>query len=292
MENKTYKLFDTFCYNGEEIALYHIEYLYDIVDKFIIIESRETHSGHIKPFLYCEQNAQLFEPYKNKIEFLIIDSFDIIKESFENWSPEIWMSHLAYESWCREQYQRNYAYTYLQNQNSPYYVYSGDVDEIPNRDILSEFKNGFTNDYKYKIITDAIYLEMDFFYYNFKWIKLYKWYHAYITTDECLKKYSLNELRISSHKNKHIKNAGWHCSFFQSSENIKRKCESFAHRECDQNQYKTQEHINNCFINGIDLFNRGVLENLKPNTITYTLPYGWEKIQNLILELQQERTND
>ena len=70
MENIPYKLYDTFCYNGEEIALFHIQYLYDIVDKFIIVESRETHSGHIKPFLYFEQNSQLFEPYKDTIDIV------------------------------------------------------------------------------------------------------------------------------------------------------------------------------------------------------------------------------
>ena len=65
--------------------------------------------------------------------------FDKIKDTFENWKPEIWMSHLAYESWCREQYQRNYAYTYLKKQPGPYYVYCGDVDEIPNKNILINY---------------------------------------------------------------------------------------------------------------------------------------------------------
>ena len=294
MENIPYKLYDTFCYNGEEIALFHIQYLYDIVDKFIIVESRETHSGHIKPFLYFEQNSQLFEPYKDKIELLVIDTFNCIKDLFENWNPEIWMSHLAYESWCREQYQRNYAYNYLQNQKGPYFVYCGDVDEIPHRNILNEFKNSFTNDYKYKSISDAIYFEMNFFYYNFKWIKTYKWYHAYITNDKCLQQYSLNYLRIGNktHKTKYIQNAGWHCSFFQSYENIKRKCESFAHRECDKNDYKTIENIQRCFQYGYDIFKRGVLENLNEYTNTSTLPDGWEKLQRYILDIQQLASND
>ena len=278
-----YKLYDTFCYNGEEIALFHIQYLYDIIDKFIIIESRETHSGHIKPFLYCERNSHLFEPYKAKIEFLIIDTFDKIKDTFENWKPEIWMSHLAYESWCREQYQRNYAYTYLKKQPGPYYVYCGDVDEIPNKNILINFKNTITN---YINVKDAIYLEMEFFYYNFKWKKIYNWYHAYITTDKCLNIYTLNQLRLFSNKTQYIPKAGWHCSFFQSYENIKRKCESFAHRECDNEIYKTREHISECLINGIDIFNRGILENLKQYTELNNLPEGWEKIQRYILELQ------
>jgi hypothetical protein len=283
----TYKIYDTFCYNGETIALFHIEYLYNTVDKFIIVESRETHSGNIKPFLYFEQNATLFAPYMDKIHYLIIDTFSSLKETFENWKPEIWMTQISYESWCREQYQRNYAMNYLKEQPGPYYVYCGDVDEIPNREILQNFKNDFAGDYTYRNITDAIYLEMKFFYYNFNWKKVYNWYHAYITSDQCLKTYSLNDLRLFSNKMKYISNGGWHCSYFQSYEDIKRKCESFAHREFNHECYKTIEHINNCLLNGTDLFNRGEFEDLKEFTDSRYLPEGFEKIQAIILELQQ-----
>ena len=282
MEKTTYKLYDTFCYNGEEIALFHIQYLYDIVDKFIIIESRETFSGNIKPFLYSEQNIELFKPYISKIEFIIIDSIDF--SDFENWKPEEWMYNKAYNSWYREEYQRNYVINYLKHIKEPYYIYCGDIDEIPNKYILQNIKN---NSALYNTITNAIYFEMIFLYYNFKWKKIYNWYHAYITTSKCLENNTINRLRITKNKQNYIPNAGWHCSYFHSYENIKRKCESFSHTEFNNDIYKSQNHIIQCILEGKDLFKRGIVEDLKEFNETYMLPDGWEKLQNYILDIQQ-----
>jgi hypothetical protein len=65
----------SFPYNGEPAALLHIEYLYDIVDMFIIVEARWTFTGRRKPYLYFYKNYRSFLPYAKKIHFLLIDSF-------------------------------------------------------------------------------------------------------------------------------------------------------------------------------------------------------------------------
>jgi hypothetical protein len=43
---------DIILFNGEPIIKLRIPYLYDTVDYFVIIESKETHSGIIKEELY------------------------------------------------------------------------------------------------------------------------------------------------------------------------------------------------------------------------------------------------
>lgn len=68
----------SFPYNGEPVALLHIEYLYDWVDMFIIVEARWTHSGLKKPYLYFYKNYRSFLPYAKKIHFILIDSFPSI----------------------------------------------------------------------------------------------------------------------------------------------------------------------------------------------------------------------
>jgi hypothetical protein len=264
-KNNDYKIFDTFCYNGEPIALLHIEYLYDILDMFIIVEARESHAGIKKEELYFKKYATDFAPYMDKIHYIIVENFSEI-ENDTTWQPEIWMSEKAYESWRREQYQRNYAMVYLKTIKYPYFLYCGDVDEIPDRALFIRLHcDPATCDRLYNEIQDALHIEMVFFYYNFKWHKIYKWYHAYLTTNKCVQKFTLSELRLMKPQahTQYILNGGWHCSYFQSFKDIRRKCESFAHRECDCEEYKTDAHIQHCFNTGADIFNRGCFEDLK-----------------------------
>lgn len=54
-----------------------------------------------------------------------------------------------------------------------------------------------------------------------------------------------------------IENGGWHWSWMMGKDRIVKKLESYSHYELNQPQFKTQQHIDNCMLNGIDLFLRG-----------------------------------
>jgi hypothetical protein len=287
----TYKIFDVFSYNGEEIALFRIKYLFEIIDKFIIIEARETHSGIKKDVLYfeTEKNKVLFEAYMSKIIYIVIDTFETVDKTL--WKPEIWMSKIAEPAWICENYQRNYASDYLLNMYGtfPYYIYCGNVDEIPHRGIFNEFINGTSE--KYNSIKDAVHLEMTMYSYNFNWKKVYKWYYPFITTSKCLVNHRLSELRymMPSADAAYISNAGWHCSHFHSADDIIRKISSYAHREYDVQKNKTIEHIHQCFISGKDIFNRGIFEDLiERNHNDTDLPEMWMNLQIDILNAQKK----
>ena len=53
-----------------------------------------------------------------------------------------------------------------------------------------------------------------------------------------------------------LPNAGVHLSYFLSRADLRRKLASFAHRECDLPEHKTDEHLTACFCEGRDLMNR------------------------------------
>ena len=58
---------DTFPYNGEMVAELRLKHLFRDVDEFIVVESRMTHSGKKKDFLYVERDWKSFEPYLSKV---------------------------------------------------------------------------------------------------------------------------------------------------------------------------------------------------------------------------------
>jgi hypothetical protein len=290
------KIIDTFLYNGDVIAPFHIKYLYDTVDEFIIIESWETHSGTRKDTLFFNIFKKDFEPYMKKITYLLIDTFP--NNISNEWKPEIWMINKTYSSWYRENYHRDFVINYLQTNHSSekYVLYCGDVDEIPNKDVLQALRN---NDLEFNNIieNDIIYLEMTFFYYNFQWKKFYNWYHPFITTHIFINKQNpyqqtLSKIRTLKGTNpKYIKNAGWHCSFFMGYQDIKRKIESFAHLEYNLDSYKNEEIIFECINHGKDIFSRGIMEDLikcpiEDASYSMTLPIGWEDIQCKLKLLQ------
>lgn len=60
-------IIDTFPYNGEMVAELRLKHLFRDVDEFIVVESRLTHSGKKKDFLYVERDWKSFEPYLSKV---------------------------------------------------------------------------------------------------------------------------------------------------------------------------------------------------------------------------------
>ena len=73
-ESERVKIIDLFIYNGEPIAELRLQYLAPIVDEVVIVESRLTFSGHPKPQLFMERDAQLFRRYQH-VTALIIDAY-------------------------------------------------------------------------------------------------------------------------------------------------------------------------------------------------------------------------
>ena len=59
-----------------------------------------------------------------------------------------------------------------------------------------------------------------------------------------------------------MSSGGWHFTFIMTPEGIKGKIESYAHRQYDQDYFKTIEYINKKIASGEDIFNRSD-ENIK-----------------------------
>jgi beta-1,4-mannosyl-glycoprotein beta-1,4-N-acetylglucosaminyltransferase len=276
------KIIDCVIYNGDPILELRLEYLYEHVDRFVIIEACQTHSGKKKDTIHFYDQMEKFKKYGPKIDILILDTFPKMPE---NWIDTQLITHYitkgSEESWFREQYQRNYIkehldYTYSGNRK--YIAMIADCDEIPRAETISILRNN------YEKLSTFHKLEMDFFYYNFNWKKGKIWAFPFVLNDKAVKEatHTLSTMRLLDAPR--VYSAGWHLSYFLDLQGIKTKLESFDHREYDNADFKSNEHIRKCILDGKDLFSRQ-FEDLIPNE-TSTLPDLFQEYNKLLLESQ------
>lgn len=110
------KLIDCFPYfNEKELLELRIKLLYDHVDKFVITEANQTHSGLPKEYT-CHQVLQNIDDPLNKIELIQVDYLG---------DPSI-----TYDHWGRERRQRDAALQLFHTFDDDCLFYFGDCDEI------------------------------------------------------------------------------------------------------------------------------------------------------------------
>ena len=238
------KIFDCFLFFNElDMLKMRFEELKDVVEIFVLVESRFTFSGQPKP-LYFEQNKNRFKDY---------NVIHIIAEDSNSPSP-----------WLNEHFQRTFPSKYLmENMKFNDLVCLCDLDEIPSPEVLSKIKKGE--------ISAPGYLEMDLYYYNFNWIKKSKWARASIVTLDEIKSFNIGQIRSGQSQIQIIKDSGWHLSYFMSPELIQEKIKSFSHQEFNSAEYLDINNITKAIDSGLDLFKRGEHQDLVPRT-TQTLP--------------------
>lgn len=273
--NRKVRVVDTFSFNGEWIVQLRLKYLYDHVDEFVIVESRYTHAGEKKEALYKEQFASWFEPYAQKIHWIVIDEFpEMTNEWFNTYRVHDWMKS-NHTSWFREAYQRDVAGAYIKEKYPiRVIIHTGDADEIPHIELFAEAPR--ENLYgKMLEVQEPIYLEMEFFYYNFHWKKKQNWYRAYLLPGDLLSvNTSLTYWRIHHAPQLVLPLAGWHFSYFMTIPDLQRKLVSFAHRECDRTEWHSVKHIRECLQTGKDLFGRDGSEDMEetPESVYQRFP--------------------
>lgn len=257
------KIYDSFLFFNElDLLDVRLNYLDDVVDYFVIVESIVTFSGKSKP-LYFDLNKDKFKKYAHKIIHFIVD--DTPEDYFnlqvaQNTNKNIddiqnkifdflrvskgWGRHE--KQWGREIYQRESIQKALLNCNNEDYILISDVDEIPNKEEIKEIKNKNNNKtYEFK---------QKMFYYKINLLKELNWSGTKACSFEVLKKISLNDLRQNKYTDEIIKNGGWHLSFMGGTNRIIEKIEAYAHQEFNNSFIKG--NLSNNIKNNKDLFFR------------------------------------
>ncbi len=235
------KIYDCFPFFNElEILQIRFAELYDIVEKFIIVESPLTHSGKPKS-LYLTENISMFERYRDKIVIHVA-----------HFSPDY------NDSWQRERHQRDAAFDLLGSvieQSDDSYVIISDCDEIPRSQAVLE--------HIAKNTTEIGVLIQDRFMYFLN--------NKNVTTDEP----HLNAKIVSTRAFKagrytpcgiryanmtgefpcyNIPNGGWHFTFMGGAKKVVEKIKAFAHQEYNTDKNNVEE-ITRRMADGSDIYN-------------------------------------
>ena len=227
-------------YFDEDVILdLRLNYLNPYVDKFVIVESKFTHSGKKKELLF---DIKKFKNFENKITYLSIDhepeEIQIVNEQDNHIDKS---SKSIFNATKRENYQRNYLSKGLEGADPEDIILISDIDEIPNLEKI-KFKS---------IKNKLIFFQQKIFYYKFNLcLNLENW----VGTKVCKKKdlvspqwirnikdrnYPFWRLDILFSKNKYqniyfVTNGGWHFSYLKSAKDIEKKLKSYLHhREYD-----------------------------------------------------------
>jgi beta-1,4-mannosyl-glycoprotein beta-1,4-N-acetylglucosaminyltransferase len=223
-------------YNELDLLRLRIEFLYNIVDKFIIVEAAEGFTRKPKP-LYFQQNKEKFKEFEEKIIYCVIEHYP-----FE-------------DAWDNEFYSRNYFHNILKESATDNdLIILSDVDEIIN---LKEVMENFS-------ISKPHFVEMYCYYYflnlqsqeiiniplisPYGYIRNKHWGHRYNMRDE------LDHEVISCKKI----NTGGHFTYQYGMQidAYTNKLSNFSHQEYNKLYYLDPKRLTYCLTYAYDIFNR------------------------------------
>ena len=277
-------ILDNFIYNGEPIVYFRLKYLYDYVDKFIIVENIYTHSGAKKDDYFYNKNKDKFKEFEDKIIFIPMDQYLPTGEHYNKIVKIIdtIRYYEATDAWITEMYQREYIQIKIKEilnninkNNEPYIIFVCDSDEIPRRGLYNHIKND------YEKLDNGIHLEMIYLMYGFNYRKKNLWFHPFVINDRGTNQHHFSLVRLVNH-NICYKNVGWHISYYLSIKEFKRKLQSFTHQEVNIDDYNKEEHLKNCIKNGIH-FHDTSQELIK--TTEDELPENYKEINKEMIKL-------
>jgi beta-1,4-mannosyl-glycoprotein beta-1,4-N-acetylglucosaminyltransferase len=235
-------------YFDEELILdLRLNILDKFVDYFVIVESIFTHKGEKRDLKF---NINKFKKFESKIVYLVYDQEPsqiekIVSKDTENEKSRKYIMNALF----RENAQRNFINSALNNLDNEDMILISDVDEIPNlKSINFEEK-------KSKIIL----FKQDMLYYKFN-LKLPNL--AWTGTKACKKKYFKSAQWLRNVKDRKypfyridtyfsekkyincefVDNGGWHFTNIKTAKQIKQKLESYLHHiEFDKNPLSAEE---------------------------------------------------
>ena len=256
-------------YNELDLLTYRLNALNDVVDYFIIVESKYTFSGIEKP-LFFNENKGLFSIFLDKIIHIILDSAPFIY-------PNI--NYQQNEQWENEKYQRDMIASGLNKLtlHPNDLITITDLDEIPDPNTLSQLKCASLS-----ICIGSF--EMDCYFYN---LNTYtgSWDKAKILSYETYQALQLSCSQIRHYANNTpIKKGGWHLSYFGDSLFIQNKIKMFSHQEVNTEEYTNLTRINHALENGINVVHHNQLTQIPIKNNHYLPPKYDVYLQRFIKE--------
>lgn len=202
-------IYDVLIYNGEaEVLKIHLQELWPVVDRFVIVEATRSFKGHPKPAYFREQ-----------------------KQDFTQYLPKIWHHVVtdmpdADDPWCREHWQREAARSFLSMLRADDTVILADADEVPMASAVAAYRHEMglsaLQGHTYNYYLNLIRLDND---------KDRPWLvdQPRIFPGNLLLQKTAYSIRFAWPDYRVIPDSSWHFSYMGGPELIRRKLMDFSH---------------------------------------------------------------
>lgn len=195
-------------FNEAEILEVRLAELYDVVERFVVVEATHTHSGEPKALTFGDHQER-FRPYMDKIRYVVVDEL------------------VGTFSWQREAYQRDAILRGLDGCRDEDMVIVSDVDEILRREVVERLRGGGP-------AFDTVFTaELDLFFYRLNYRFARNWRAAGAAPFRFIRQTGPNAVRYLAKQDigHLIRDAGWHFSWMGDLKRFAAKLNAYAHQE-------------------------------------------------------------
>ena len=231
-------------FNEFDLLSGRLEYLYDSVDYFVIVESNITFTGKKKPLNFLKERHR-YKKYLDKILY-----FPVYIDPSQFIFPEkVEVCNADDPQWVVERMQRDHMAEALKFFDDGTLVCLGDLDEIPNKALFAQIPDHLKG-------SPVVTMAQELFYYNLTNRCKALWAGSHFTTAGYVREHTPDWIRYRRNQYTILGTGGWHLSYWGSPEQIRMKIESFSHQEFNKDEFKDLSAIQQRIDAGLDLYGR------------------------------------
>lgn len=244
-------IIDAFTFFNElDILEIRLRELYDVVDRFVLVEATHTHKGDTKPLSYAT-NRQRFAQWNDKIVHIVVGDLPAGDTQAAIWRREIGQ---------RQAIERG-----LRDVPDDVVALISDLDEIPRMEAVRALQGGIPDDM-------VIVFDQTLYYYNVNTsCTNLRWSGTRATMAGNVRALTPDGIRWSglrSHEYPRVarltgdsigmpdRSAGWHLSYFGDAAHIQAKMRAFLHQELVNDENLDPDTIARRMSEGLDIWGR------------------------------------
>lgn len=226
-------IYDVFMFNGElDLLEVRLNEYFDVVDKFVIAESKFTYQGNSKP-LYYQDSRSRFIDFKDKIIYADVTETPL------------------HGRWEEERRQTQSIKSFL-NCNDMDLINVCDADEIVKKCVFEYIEKEYRNkNYVFRV-------EMQLHYYYINCMSSLAWTNTIMPYGIYKNMLHLSCRHYPGKEDVRFLNGGFHFSYLGDTSFIVNKLESFSHTEYNTPFYKNPHRIQEMKKLGLDFLDRNV----------------------------------
>lgn len=238
-------------HNDAEVLTWRMEELWDVVDKFVVIQGDKTFSGIPKQ------------------KFLDLNAFAKYQEKLHAYTVTLPVSG---DPWEREYTQRRLAWEFIHDEDNSSLVLLSDADEIPSAEAVERVV--LSNPWD-----ELFVFEQRFYYYYANLRASLPWYGTRAIKLGALKHRFNGDMQLLRNAaGSVLADAGWHFSYIGGVERVQEKLHAFSHQELNRPDINNEDHIYRCMNEQKDLFGRSITWAIDNEGLPWYIPSPHRKV--------------